>query len=68
MSSCRRAFSLLIYTGVTLWLEKYAYPMPISISLFLGPIAAVAFLTLMTISFQTINAAKANPAESIKAE
>jgi hypothetical protein len=41
--------------------------MPISIPLFLWPTVVVAFLTLMTISFQTINAAKANPAESIKA-
>jgi putative ABC transport system permease protein len=58
----------LIFAGLTLWLERFAYRMPIGTSLFLWPIAIVALLTLMTISFQTINAAKANPAESIKAD
>ncbi len=56
------------YQGLKIWLERYAYQMPIDVSLFVVPIVIITLLTLATISFQTMNAAKANPVDSIKYE
>jgi putative ABC transport system permease protein len=56
----------VVYQGIAVWLEGYAYPMPLNIGLFAWPVAAVITLTLFTVSFQTVTAARRNPAESIK--
>jgi putative ABC transport system permease protein len=58
----------VIYVGLTNWLERYAYQMPINLSLFIFPVSIVALLTMLTISFQTIAAAKVNPTECMKSE
>jgi len=58
----------LVYQGSKIWLEKYAYKMPVDISLFVLPVSMVILLTLVTVSFQTINAARTNPVDSIKYE
>ena len=58
----------LSYQGIGLWLERYAYKMPVDTSLLVLPLAAVFLLALVTISFQTFSAAKRNPVESMKYE
>jgi putative ABC transport system permease protein len=58
----------LSYLGIRLWLERYAYKMPVTFGLFIIPLAAIFLLALMTISFQTIAAAKKNPVDSMKYE
>lgn len=58
----------LSYAGVRLWLERYAYQMPVTIELFIIPLVAIFLLALITISFQTIGAAKMNPVDSMKYE
>jgi putative ABC transport system permease protein len=57
-----------VYQGSKIWLERYAYQMPIDISLFVLPVCIVTLLTLITISFQTMTAARSNPVDSIKDE
>jgi len=57
-----------VYQGSKIWLEKYAHKMPVDISLFVLPVSMVILLTLITVSFQTINAARTNPVDSIKYE
>lgn len=56
------------YQGSKIWLERYAYQMPVDISVFVLPLGIVTLLTLITISFQTMTAARANPVDSIKYE
>lgn len=58
----------IAYYGVILWLEGYSFRLPINFSLFTLPVIIVTFLTAITISFKTINAAMANPVDSIKYE
>ena len=50
------------------WLENFVYRTPISVPLMLLPAIAAVALTLMSISYQTIRATKANPVESLKDE
>ena len=56
------------YYALDVWLEKYAYKMPVDSWLFITPVAAVAVLVAITISIQTIAAARKNPVESMKYE
>lgn len=58
----------LTYYALEAWLEKYAYKMPVDGLLFIAPVAAVAILVAITISIQTITAARRNPVESMKYE
>jgi putative ABC transport system permease protein len=53
---------------VGVWLDGYAYKMEIDVWLIVTPVALVVLLTLGTISFQTVAAAKRNPVESMKYE
>ncbi|RYG28405.1 MAG: FtsX-like permease family protein, partial [Chitinophagaceae bacterium] len=48
------------------WLQKYEYRTDISISVFVIAIVSSTFVTLLTVSFQTIKAAISNPIESIR--
>ncbi|MEM9833871.1 MAG: ABC transporter permease [Bacteroidota bacterium] len=58
----------LAYFIMQKWLESYAFRIAISWWLFLLPLAAVLAIALLTISFQTIRAALANPANSLRYE
>jgi putative ABC transport system permease protein len=50
------------------WLQNYAYHTPIEWWMFvLAGLAALA-ITLLTISFQALRAARVNPAKSLKME
>lgn len=48
------------------WLQKYEYHTEISISVFIVAIACSMFVTLLTVSFQTVKAAIANPIRSLR--
>ena len=58
----------VVYQGLKIWLERYAYKMPVDILLFGLPLVVVMLLTLIAISFQTVMAARTNPVDSIKHE
>jgi ABC-type antimicrobial peptide transport system permease subunit len=50
------------------WLLHYPYRVTISVWVILGTIAAAMGITLLTVSFQSIRAARANPVKSLRSE
>jgi len=50
------------------WLESFAYRVPISAIIFIIAGGSIILITLLTISFQSIKAALANPVKSLKTE
>jgi putative ABC transport system permease protein len=50
------------------WLQGFAYRVPITVSIFLIAGFATVFITLITISFQSIKAALMNPVKSLRSE
>ena len=58
----------MMFYSVRQWLKGYAYQMPLNEWMFLVPLLIVIVLVLVTISFQTISAAKRNPIENMKYE
>jgi putative ABC transport system permease protein len=58
----------LTYLGILKWLQAFANRMPVSMLLFVAPLALVILITMLTISFNILRAATANPVDSIKHE
>jgi len=56
------------YLGMNTWLTNYTTRISLHWWLFLIPMCITVFIALLTISFQTIKAALANPADSLKYE
>jgi len=50
------------------WLQGFAYRIPISADVFLVSGGSVMLITILTISFQAIKAAVANPVKSLRTE
>ncbi len=50
------------------WLEKYDYHTEISVWVFVGATLGALFITLITVSFQTIKASVVNPINSLRSE
>jgi len=50
------------------WLNDFAYHVQISADIFLIAGMAIILITLLTISFQSIKAAIANPVKSLRTE
>ncbi len=50
------------------WLQGYAYHVKISWMLLFVPAILMVLITFLTVSFQTIQAAKTNPAKTLKSE
>jgi putative ABC transport system permease protein len=50
------------------WLDNFAYRVPIGAGIFLVAAGAILLITLLTVSFQSIRAALANPSESLRTE
>ena len=50
------------------WLSSYAYKINIGIGVFVIAFSAIVLLTLLTVSFQAIKAAIANPVKSLRTE
>ena len=65
--SCLIASPLALYF-VTGWLQKYDYRISISPFVFIIAGVAAIIITIITISFQAIKAAIANPVESLRSE
>lgn len=74
-----REFVLLVVAGCVIasplafylmqgWLNGYYYHTPITADVFIDSAAAALLITIATISFQAIRAARQNPVESLKTE
>lgn len=53
---------------MTQWLQGFAYYVPLNISVFFIAGSAIMLITLLTVGFQAVKAALANPANSLHAE
>jgi putative ABC transport system permease protein len=58
----------LMYYGVSVWLDGYAYRMAMDGWMFVLPFISVLTLVTLTISFKTIAAARRNPVENMRHE
>lgn len=58
----------LVWWVMNSWLNNFAYHIPISADIFLIAGLAIVLITLLTISFQSIKAAIANPVKSLRTE
>ena len=58
----------VMYYGVSVWLNDYAYKMSLRGWMFILPVIAILLLVLITISFQTVMAARRNPVENMRHE
>jgi putative ABC transport system permease protein len=53
---------------MTIWLENFSYRVPISWTVFALAGIAVLIIALVTVSFQSIKSAIANPIQSLRTE
>ena len=58
----------LAYWAVNMWLESFAYKAPVSSGLFIVAALSMLIVSWITISFQAIKAAMANPVKSLRTE
>ncbi|MGC3943750.1 MAG: ABC transporter permease [Chryseolinea sp.] len=50
------------------WLEKFPYRISLSVDMLLLPLAVLLLIALITVSYQTLKVAHANPVDSLKGE
>jgi len=65
--ACTIAFPIAWYL-MNNWLKNYAYKINIGFGVFAWVIVASVVITLLTVSFQSIKAAMANPVKSLRTE
>jgi hypothetical protein len=58
----------IAWTYLSDWLQKYEYHTEISVWVFVGATAGALFITLITVSLQTIKASIVNPINSLRSE
>ncbi len=58
----------LAYWGMQNWLQNYSFRIPVSAVLFVVPALLVVAVALLTVSFQAVRAAVANPVKSLRSE
>lgn len=58
----------IVYFAIQQWLKNYAFRIEMSWWLLATPVAMVMLIALLTISLQTLRAALANPADSLRYE
>jgi putative ABC transport system permease protein len=58
----------LAWLTIANWLQGYAFRIPIHWSYFIVPFITIVIIALLTVSFQSIKAAIANPAKSLRTE
>ena len=58
----------LAYFGMTRWLETFAFRIEISWPIFLGAGLAALLIALLTVSYQAVRAATANPVKALRYE
>lgn len=56
------------YFAVTRWLQNFAYKIDIGISVFIISSASALLIALLTVGYQTIKTATANPVDSLRCE
>lgn len=54
--------------GINHWLESFPYQMEVGVELFFIPFLMIMLISLLTVSFQTIQTARKNPIESLRYE
>jgi ABC-type antimicrobial peptide transport system permease subunit len=67
MISCIIASPLALYF-LQKWLQKYDYHITVGLGVFLISALAAIIITIITVSFQSIKAAVANPVKSLRSE
>lgn len=60
--------SPLAWLAMKQWLSQYSYSTPLSVWIFVLSAAGAITLTLITVSYQAIRAAQANPVKSLRSE
>ena len=63
-----RAGTVLAYVMMHRWLEGFAYRIELGIGPFLMAGIAALLITILTVSYQSIKAALANPVDSLQYE
>jgi len=58
----------LAWIGISRWLQDFAYRVPVSWWVFIAAAAIAIVIALVTVSFQAIKAAIANPVKSLRTE
>lgn len=58
----------LAYYYMSNWLDSYEYHVNLSVGIFILAIAIAILVTLITVSYQAIRAAKTNPIKSLRSE
>jgi putative ABC transport system permease protein len=58
----------LSYFYMGYWLQRYDYRTPISAWILLGTVGVAIFITIVTVSYQSIRASLANPVKSLRSE
>jgi putative ABC transport system permease protein len=58
----------LAYYAVYVWLQNFAYHVPVNIPAFIYAGSGVLLVTIITVSYQSIKAALANPVNSLRSE
>jgi ABC-type antimicrobial peptide transport system permease subunit len=67
--SISSAFAIpFAYYVMSNWLDNFAYRTGLSWWIFVASVASAVLLTLLTVSFQAIKAARINPANTLRAE
>ena len=56
------------YFLMKIWLQNYAYRISLKIPIFLLATAITLFIAQLTVSFQSIRAARSNPSDSLRYE
>jgi len=56
------------YFAMTRWLQNFAYHTPLSFWVFLLAAMVTLLIALLTVSIKAVNAARANPTKSLRAE
>ena len=58
----------LVWWIMNNWLQEFAYRVPVGIGVFIVAAISIVLITIVTISFQAIKAAVANPVKSLRSE
>jgi len=58
----------LSWWAMSHWLKGFAYRVPIGVDVFLIAGFSIMFITMLSISFQSVKAARANPIKSLRTE
>lgn len=58
----------LSFWAVNIWLDTYAYKMPIRSGLFFLPVMVILIIALLTIAYQTLKASRTNPSDTLREE